>query len=817
MRILQVSAHYPPDFVSGGTLIPQRIAQGLAAAGHEVAVFAGELKTLAPLAERDSVEGGIDVHWIGVSAFLASTDPKNFDHPDAARAFERYLHRFQPEIVHFHAMQTLGGGLLRVAKDFGARVVVTMHDFWWVSSRQFLVQVAGDPMSLVWDCGRHDRTVSREWEEARRAYLGRCLHDADLVLAPSSAMARALVANGIDRVRVNENGINPPEHFIRPQRPIRFLYVGGPESVKGSRVIREALAAASVAPGTSASLVGIFEDLPQWARGIEPFEHDRLGEVLAEYDVLVLPSIAYESHSLITREALASGMAVICTDTLGPEEAVADGINGRVIPAGSVPALRAAIEELSQPERARSLMTGLTRPQVTPREQVAELVDYYRGLLAGREVGPGALARGVDSAIRRVVIVSGIQGASLRYRAHLPAEALATRGVDCTILHYRDPALEETALGADAVILYRTPATHHLLRLVERLREASPIIPIIGDVDDLIFDPEIATSMDNLASLSQAERDLWCEGIHRYRTVFEQCDFFIGSTHTVSAEAERLMGIPARTFDNSVPALLARASEEALSEPRQPGPPRIGFFSGTKTHDADWASIEPAVASVMRQRPDVELWLGGHVEPTAALDDMSDRIIRLPFLPWYELPTALRNIDICLAPLTESIFNESKSAIKWLEAALVATPTIASPTEPFRDAIDDGLTGILARGVEDWSAAMLSLLDDPLRREAMGRRAQRSALLSRSLALSGRAYQDIIREAWIHVARHGHRAPSTFPPVVNDEPPTELAFIEPYEGKPRQMGNLEKTWRSLRGDGLRVTAHRIRATLASRD
>ena len=53
-------------------IIPQRIAQGLAAAGHEVAVFAGELKTLAPLAERDSVEGGIDVHWIGVSACEAA-------------------------------------------------------------------------------------------------------------------------------------------------------------------------------------------------------------------------------------------------------------------------------------------------------------------------------------------------------------------------------------------------------------------------------------------------------------------------------------------------------------------------------------------------------------------------------------------------------------------------------------------------------------------------------------------------------------------------------------------------------------------------
>jgi hypothetical protein len=41
MRVTLVSAHYPPNFVSGGTLQPQRIARGLVARDHEVRVFAG--------------------------------------------------------------------------------------------------------------------------------------------------------------------------------------------------------------------------------------------------------------------------------------------------------------------------------------------------------------------------------------------------------------------------------------------------------------------------------------------------------------------------------------------------------------------------------------------------------------------------------------------------------------------------------------------------------------------------------------------------------------------------------------------------------
>ncbi len=44
MHIALVSSHYPPNFVSGGTLVPQRIAEGFAARGHRVSVFAGSFE-----------------------------------------------------------------------------------------------------------------------------------------------------------------------------------------------------------------------------------------------------------------------------------------------------------------------------------------------------------------------------------------------------------------------------------------------------------------------------------------------------------------------------------------------------------------------------------------------------------------------------------------------------------------------------------------------------------------------------------------------------------------------------------------------------
>ena len=88
-------------------------------------------------------------------------------------------------------------------------------------------------------------------------------------------------------------------------------------------------------------------------------------------------------------------------------------------------------------------------------------------------------------------------------------------------------------------------------------------------------------------------------------------------------------------------------------------------------------------------------------------------------------PKLLRDLDVNLAPLTPgSRFNEAKSAIKWLEAALAGTPTIASPTEPFREAIADGVNGVLVTTEQEWTDAIARLLIDVNERERLGSRAE---------------------------------------------------------------------------------------------
>lgn len=72
-------------------------------------------------------------------------------------------------------------------------------------------------------------------------------------------------------------------------------------------------------------------------------------------DALVLAS-DYEPWALVVNEAACAGRAIIATDRVGAAaEIVRDGQNGRVIPAGSLDALAAAMLDVSAPGRAERM------------------------------------------------------------------------------------------------------------------------------------------------------------------------------------------------------------------------------------------------------------------------------------------------------------------------------------------------------------------------------------------------------------------------------------------------------------------------------
>jgi phosphatidylinositol alpha-1,6-mannosyltransferase len=69
--------------------------------------------------------------------------------------------------------------------------------------------------------------------------------------------------------------------------------------------------------------------------------------------------------------------------------------------------------------------------------------------------------------------------------------------------------------------------------------------------------------------------------------------------------------------------------------------------------------------------------------------------------------------------------------IVFVEAGASGVPSIAGASGGVRDAVEDGVTGVVVRApsrVDDVAAAVAGMLDDPARRATMGASARRRAL-----------------------------------------------------------------------------------------
>ncbi|WP_298460446.1 glycosyltransferase [uncultured Cellulomonas sp.] len=820
MRIVVVSSHFPPNFVSGGTLVPYRAALGLAQRGHEVFVYAGRIDPSSPDGEvtEERTADGLTIRWVTCTSATEWASDTNFSNGEVEADFAAYLQAVRPDVVHVHAIQGFGGGLVPLARAAGAAVVITMHDLWWWCARQFMVEPSMHACPVVPAAGVCPCARDNAWLQARNHRLAAQGRTADLVLTPSASMRRILVANGVDpaRVQVDENGV--PDDVVRvdpvapgsvqqeqeqaPRTgPLRLMFAGGTHALKGGPLLLEAAARLVDRPGWELEMYGwegrtVPAHLEGHVRFRAPYAPHEAAEVLAAHDALVLPSLARESYSLLTREALRAGLPVLTSDTPGPTEAVRDGVNGLIVPIGDVTALAAAMERLiSEPTLLADLAPDRSAVRLrTVDEQVDANVAQYERLLAERSAAEAAEAAAATlevtdrplPPIRQVLLASGIGSAPLRYRGRLPQEGLALHGVRMDVRMYRDVDVARLARSTDALVLYRTPATEQVLDLVAMVRARPGPVPVLFDIDDLVVDPDLHAEIDPLLEvLDPEDRRRYWQGVRRYRTTLESADAFIGSTDPLCAAIHRLTGMPVHRFANGVGRHLAQASDHALRQPRRPGPLRIGYLSGTNTHNADWAFIEGAVIDAMQARPDLELWLGGLLDVSPRMDPYTARVRRLPLMSWLELPTVLRDLDVNLAPLNVGTqFNEAKSAIKHLEAALVETPTIASPTQPFREAIRHGATGYLAHSAAEWTELLLRLVDDAALRSSMGQRARTEVLLDLSPALQGRRYLQILQSAQADVAEHGHRPMlAGFTPETENEPFFRWD-AEPYEGAP---------------------------------
>jgi glycosyltransferase involved in cell wall biosynthesis len=367
-----------------------------------------------------------------------------------------------------------------------------------------------------------------------------------------------------------------------------------------------------------------------------------------------------------------------------------------------------------------------------------------RRLTGSRAQDPAAIVKdlsaygapGLGAQFDVIYVIGYWPGTPKRYRVFNMAEGLGAAGYAVHVMDVdRLDDIRRYRWRATALVLFRAEYDR-LVGVSEVVEYARGVgMRLVYDIDDLVFDPAFADSIDALHRMFPYERQRNLHAIERRRELLLACDLVTVSTAPLARIAERL-GRAAAVIPNSINAEQQRVAAELSAAPPGRGERvLVGYFSGSATHQRDFAECEMALLDIMERHPEICLRLVGYLTLGPKWERYRDRIERIGFLAAADLLRCIAETDMNLAPLElGNPFCEGKSELKFFEAALVGVPTVASATATFRDAIEEGVSGFLVRDMAEWRRALESLIASESRRKAMGEAARAAAQARFSLA-----------------------------------------------------------------------------------
>ena len=426
MRILFVVHQFLPRHVAGTEIYTFHLAKELQRRGHSVHLFFTEFYE-----DREQYRlsrGGYEglPYFEAVHNHYFASFRRTYQDSDMERLFCEVLDEVRPEIVHLQHLHLHSIGYIDILEERDLPVVYTLHEFmlmclrWGQMLRPGFVICEGPEASECAKCATiyplpdpAGRPEPREAEQLVHPYLAAVrerargirerLDKVDLFVSPSVFLRERFIQVGmLRRERILRSDVGmfvEPFEKVRGHSPrngrLRVGYVGTISDYKGVHILVEAFQGIDD-PAIECAIWGDLKTFPDYTekllcmdapprlRFMGRFDNGRIAEVLAEIDLLVVPSLWFENSPLVIHEAFLAGVPVLTGDRGGMAELVEGGRSGLHFRIGDSADLRAKILRVAREQGLHErLCAGF--PEVRRIVADAALSEArYRTLLAGQ-------------------------------------------------------------------------------------------------------------------------------------------------------------------------------------------------------------------------------------------------------------------------------------------------------------------------------------------------------------------------------------------------------------------------------------------------
>ena len=200
-HILLVNVFFAPHSYGGATVVAEEVAAALHSAGQArvTVVSMCSRGDLPPYHILRSQTGGVVNLMINLPRGRSFSEI--YSNPQVSEHIARLMDQLAPDVVHAHCVQDIGAGFMAEAAARGIPLVLSVHDFWWICSRQFMIRpdqgyCGQNPVKLdtCRSCVENFSTA-----RTRADYLKRQAALADVITYPSQFAMDLCKNSGLNR------------------------------------------------------------------------------------------------------------------------------------------------------------------------------------------------------------------------------------------------------------------------------------------------------------------------------------------------------------------------------------------------------------------------------------------------------------------------------------------------------------------------------------------------------------------------------------------------------------------------------------------